>query len=177
LVFLSLFAAERAAELLLSRRNARLALAQGAVETGAVHFRWMALLHAAWFAACAIEAARRSPPIALAALAAAVAIAAQALRWWAIASLGARWNVRVIALPGAAPVRRGPYRFVRHPNYLAVILEIACVPLAGGAWLTAAIFSLLNAWALRVRIRDEEGALGEAYARDFAQTPRFIPHG
>ncbi len=193
-VFLLLVAAERAAELLLSRRNARLAFARGGVESAADHFRWMTALHALFLPACAIEAYVRalhrghdwivSPPDWTWAdwswsslLFLGLALGAQGLRWWAIAALGWRWNVRVIVTPGEPPVRRGPYRFVRHPNYIAVIVEMLAVPLVHGAFLTALVFSLLNAWVLRVRIRDEERALGASYAAAFAQVPRFIPHG
>ena len=90
---------------------------------------------------------------------AALALAAQGLRWWAISSLGWRWNVRVLVVPGAEPVRSGPYRFMRHPNYLAVAAEMVCVPLAGGAWICALVFSALNAAMLAVRIPTEEHAL------------------
>ena len=186
---LLLVAAERAAELLLSRRNARLAFARGGVESAAGHFRWMTALHALFLPACAVEAylgashpghdwivspaAYRWPSL----LFLLVALLAQGLRWWAIASLGWRWNVRVIVTPGEPPVRRGPYRFVRHPNYIAVILELLAIPLVRGAWVTALLFSALNAVVLRIRIRDEERALGAAWERAFAQVPRFIPHG
>ena len=181
--FLLLIGVERTVELLLSRRNARIAFSRGGVESGADHFRWMTVLHALFLPACAVEAylgaihrghdwSRQVGWIALT-----FAVGAQALRWWAIASLGWRWNVRVIVTPGEPPVRRGPYRYIRHPNYIAVMLEMLAVPLVHGAWLTALVFSLLNAWVLRLRIRDEERALGDAYARAFAQVPRFIPHG
>ena len=177
IAFLALIGAERVAELLLSRRNARLAFARGAVESGADHFRWMALLHALFLPACAIEAAWRPFPGALGWTALALVPCAQGLRWWAIASLGARWNVRIIVLPGDPPVRRGPYLFVRHPNYIAVAVEMLCIPLVHGAWLCAIVFSVLDALVLRVRVRDEERALGEPWQREFAQVPRFIPHG
>lgn len=175
LAFLALTGAERLAELWLSRRNARLAFAKGAVEAGAAHFRWMTLVHALFLPACALEAIVRHGALYAPALAG--ALLAQGLRWWAIASLGSRWNVRVIVLPGASPVRRGPYRWVRHPNYLAVAVEMLCIPLAYRAWISALLFSALNALLLRVRIRDEERALGEPYLHAFARVPRFIPHG
>lgn len=173
------FGAERVAELLLSRRNARRAFARGATESGARHFRFMVAVHALFLPCCAVEvlALHRRVPGALGYLALGAALAAQALRWWAIASLGDRWNVRVIAVPGEAPVRRGPYRFARHPNYLAVAVEMLAVPLAHGAWLCAAAFSLLNAALLRGRIRIEEQALGDPYRRSFDGVPRFLPHG
>ncbi len=176
--FLLLVGVERVVELLLSRRNARIAFSRGGVESGADHFRWMAVLHALFLPACAVEAyVGASAPTVVGPVALVLAVGAQGLRWWAILSLGWRWNVRVIVAPGEPPVRRGPYRFVRHPNYIAVILDMLAIPLVHGAWLTALVFSLLNAWVLRVRIRDEERALGAAYARAFAQVPRFIPHG
>jgi methyltransferase len=173
---LALIGAERIAELLLSRRNARLAFARGGVETGAPHFRWMALLHAAFLPACALEATQREFPGIAGWAALLLVLGAQALRWWAIASLGESWNVRVIVVPDALPKRTGPYRWVRHPNYIAVTLEMLCIPLVHGAWLCALVFSALNALALRVRIRDEERALGPSWQREFAQVPRLIPN-
>lgn len=179
LAFLALFGAERVAELLLSRRNARIALSRGGAESGARHFRWMAAVHALFLPACAAEVLllHRPFPGALGWGCAGAALAAQALRWWAVASLGWRWNVRVIVVPSEAPVRRGPYRFLRHPNYVAVAVEMICVPLAHGAFLSAAVFSLLNALLLRVRIRVEEQALGASWEQAFSGVPRFIPHG
>ena len=102
---------------------------------------------------------------------------AQALRYWAITTLGPRWNTRVIVLPGSAPVTGGPYRFVRHPNYVAVVAELFFLPLVHGAWWTALFFSLANAWLLTVRIRVEERALGDLWQRHFAEAPRFVPGG
>jgi methyltransferase len=179
LVFLSLFGAERLFELWLSRHNARIALSRGGVESGALHFRAMAAVHALFLPACAAEVLllRRPFPGAAGFAAAGVAMLSQGLRWWAIASLGWRWNVRVIVVPGEAPVRRGPYRFLRHPNYLAVATEMLCVPLAHGAWICAAVFSAVDAGILCVRIRAEERALGSDWARAFDGVPRFIPHG
>lgn len=179
LAFLALFGAERIAELLLSRRNARIALARAGVESGAGHFRWMAAVHALFLPACAAEVLLLHRPFPGAAgwAFAAAALGAQALRWWAIATLGWRWNVRVIVVPSEPPVRRGPYRFLRHPNYVAVAVEMLCVPLAHGAFLCAILFSLLNALLLRVRIRVEEEALGASWRREFSSVPRFIPHG
>ena len=86
-------------------------------------------------------------------------------------------TTRIVVLPGASPVTGGPYRFLRHPYYLAVIAEILALPLVHTAWLTAIVFSVLNGILLRVRIRDEEGALGADYQREFGKVPRFIPHG
>jgi methyltransferase len=179
LAFLGLLALERVGELVLSRRNARRAFARGAVEVGQRHYRVMALFHTLFLVACAVEPLwwPHAYPPALGVMALFGALAAQALRYWAIATLGDRWNVRIIVLPGAAPVVAGPYRWVRHPNYVAVVLELLCVPLIHGAFFTALVFSLGNALLLMVRIRAEEAALGHGYADAFAATPRFFPGG
>jgi methyltransferase len=180
LAFLGLLALERLAELTLSRRNARRAFARGAVEVGQRHYRIMAAFHTLFLLACAAQALRSPSFRALTWAALAGALAAQALRYWAIATLGDRWNVRIIVTPGAAPVVAGPYRWVRHPNYVAVATEMLCVPLIYGGLLSLAIaltFSFGNALILLVRIRAEEAALGSRYAAAFAHTPRFLPGG
>jgi methyltransferase len=99
----------------------------------------------------------------------------QGLRWWAVASLGDRWTTRVVVVPGATPVRSGPYRFLRHPNYLAVAVEVLSLPLACGAWRTALVAGVGNALLLFVRIRAEEDALGAAFSRAFRGVPRLLP--
>lgn len=174
---LALLGLERLGELARSRRNARRAFAQGGVEVGAGHFPVMALVHALFPISCAVEVVVAAPPfpfaLGLAALAA--ALGAQALRAWAIATLGERWNVRIVVWPGAPPITAGPYRFLRHPNYLAVVVEMAAVPLIHGAWRTAVAFSLVNAAILAVRIRAEEAALGRGWAQAFATLPRLVP--
>jgi methyltransferase len=177
--FLALLALERLFELRLSRHNVRAALARGGIEVGARHFRAMAALHTAFLASCALEVTLLGRPFPGAAgfAALATALLAQALRYWAIGALKERWSVRVIAVPGDAPVTSGPYRFVRHPNYVAVALEMISVPLVHGAFLTAAVFSLANAVLLAIRIPAEERALGEAWARAFQGKPRFLPGG
>lgn len=177
LAFLGAVSLERLAELVISRRNARRAFARGGVEVGQRHFRVMALMHTAFLAACALEVVllERPFPGLLGALALLVALLAQGLRYWVITTLGEQWNVRVIVVPGAAPVSGGPYRYLRHPNYAAVIAEMAAIPLIHGAWLTALVFSVLNALVLWVRIRAEEDALGPAYAAQMGGLPRLVP--
>ena len=164
LVLLGLLCLERACELAISRRNARAALAAGGVESGRSHFPAMAAFHALFPLACAAEVVllRRPFPGGAGWIALGLALAAQALRWWCIASLGRAWNVRVIVVPGAALSRRGPYRVLRHPNYVAVAVELAAVPLIHGAWLTAIVASLGNAVLLAVRIPCEARALRAA---------------
>jgi methyltransferase len=177
LLLLAAIAAERIFELYLTRRNAHRAFARGAIEVGQRHYRVMAALHTAFIASCAIEAMGfpRAMPAAFVWGALGAEAAAQALRYWAVATLGERWNTRVIVTPDAAPVTGGPYRFLRHPNYLAVVIEIAAVPLIGGAIVTAIVFSILNAVLLAVRIHTEERALGARWAEAFGARPRLIP--
>jgi methyltransferase len=175
--FLGLLVFERFVELGISKIHARAAFERGAFEVGQGAFRVMAALHVAFFVSCVAEVLFLSRPFpgALGFAALGVALLAQALRYSAVAALGQRWNVRIIVWPNSAPVTGGPYRFVRHPNYVAVVLEIFFVPLVHGAFLTAAIFSICNAFVLAVRIRDEERALGEPYAEAFRDRPRLVP--
>ena len=177
LVLLAVLAAERLGELHLSRLNARAAFKRGGVETGQAHYQFMVLLHTAFLFSCALEVwlLRRPFPGALGWTALGAALLSQGLRYWAIATLGTRWNTRIISVSGDIPITTGPYRFVRHPNYVAVGVEMAAVPLIHGAWLTALVFSLANAALLWVRIRAEERALGQGYASAFSRTPRFLP--
>ncbi|GAA0461679.1 isoprenylcysteine carboxyl methyltransferase family protein [Streptomyces stramineus] len=157
-------AAERAGELLLARRNARWSRARGGAPADHGHYRWMVALHTGLLVACPLEAlvtGRPVPPVLAWAMFAAV-LAAQALRWWCISTLGRQWNTRVIVVPGLRPVTTGPYRWLRHPNYAAVAAEGVALPLVGGAWVTALVFTLLNAWLLTVRIRCEDAALASA---------------
>jgi methyltransferase len=163
---------ERFIELGVSRRNARWAFAQGGRETGRGHFGPMVALHTALIAACALEPllAGRSFLLALAVPAAVLALAAQALRWWCIATLGPRWNTRIVVVPGLPLVRRGPYRLLPHPNYVVVVLEGVALPLVATAWGTALVFTVLNAiLLLGFRIPAEERALREALAAEPAR--------
>lgn len=155
-VIVALVAAERAAELILAARNTRALLARGAVEVGAGHYPLLVLLHGAWLAAL-LFLVPADAPTAWGWLGAFAVL--QALRLWIIHSLGPFWTTRVITLPGAPLVRRGPYRFLRHPNYVVVAAEIAVLPLVFGAWRVAAVFSVLNLALLAWRIRIEQRAL------------------
>jgi methyltransferase len=149
-------AVQRLGELVLSRKNERRLVALGGVESGAGHYPIVVLLHAAWLV---------SMPLALPADSnvdwrlIGLFAALQVGRYWVIASLGMCWTTRIITIPGSALVRRGPYRFLRHPNYVIVAVEIAVLPLAFGAWTLALVFSLLNAIVLAHRIRVENAAL------------------
>ena len=170
---------ERILELLVSRRNARRLTAAGAVESGRGHHPFLVAFHLALLVACAAEPElSRTPfPAAVAVPAAVLVVAAQGLRWWAVGALGGRWSTRVLVLPGSSPVRTGPYRWLRHPNYLAVAIEVLALPLACGAWRTALVATCINSALLAVRIRAEERALGPSWSRAFARVPRFWPPG
>ncbi len=151
-----LVAAQRLAELVYGARNTRRLLAAGGAEAGAGHYPLLVLLHAAWLAALALLVPG-SAPIVWPLLG--VFLLLQAGRLWVVASLGRRWTTRIITLPGSPLVRRGPYRFLRHPNYAIVVAEIAVLPLAFGAWRIALLFTVLNLALLAHRIRIENRAL------------------
>ncbi|RPK37071.1 isoprenylcysteine carboxyl methyltransferase family protein [Streptomyces sp. ADI93-02] len=161
-------AAERLAELALALRNARWSLARGGTEAGRGHYPVMVALHTALLAACLAETWLAGRPFApwFGWTMVAVVAAAQGLRWWCVRTLGRRWNTRVIVVPGLPLVTGGPYRWLRHPNYVAVAAEGAALPLVHGAWVTAVLFTVLNAALLTVRIRCEEGALSRLAGAD-----------
>ena len=161
----ALTALERLAELVVSARNARWSFERGGVESGRGHFPAMVALHTGLLVACVVEVHAADRPFVplLGWTALVVVLASQALRWWCIATLGRRWNTRVIVVPGLALVARGPYRLLRHPNYVAVVLEGLALPLVHSAWVTAVAFTVLNAvLLLRFRIPAEERALALA---------------
>ncbi len=151
-----LVALQRLAELVYARRNARRLLAAGGVEHGTGHYPLMVALHAGWLVALFVLVPAQAPAdLALLGLYGLLQLG----RLWVIASLGGRWTTRVIVLPEAPLITRGPYRYVRHPNYLIVALEIPVLPLAFGAWQIALGFGLANLALLAQRIRIEERAL------------------
>jgi methyltransferase len=180
-VLIAMVAAGRLVELRIAGRNFRNLLARGGVEVAPGHYRWMVLLHTAFLIACPLEVWLLNRPffLLLAGVMFLLVLLAAALRYWVIATLDGRWTTRVVCLPGVAPVTGGPYRFLRHPNYLAVIVEMFALPLIHTAWLTAVLFSALNAVVLTVRIRAEEGALSRLsdYGAAFADRPRLLPGG
>jgi methyltransferase len=153
---------ERLAELIVSKRHARWAFANGGKEFGRNHYPVMVAVHSALLLGCAVEVwALHRPFIGWLGWPMLVLVAlSQVLRWWCVATLGPRWNTLVIVVPQAPLIRRGPYRWLHHPNYVAVVVEGVALPLVHTAWLTAAIFTLANALLLTVRIRAENAALG-----------------
>ncbi|MEV3931223.1 MULTISPECIES: isoprenylcysteine carboxyl methyltransferase family protein [unclassified Streptomyces] len=161
-------AAERLAELAVALRNARWSLARGGTETGRGHYPAMVALHTGLLGACLAETWLAGRPFLpwFGWTMVAVVAAAQVLRWWCVRTLGRRWNTRVIVVPGLPLVTGGPYRWLSHPNYVAVAAEGAALPLAHGAWVTAVLFTLGNAALLTVRIRCEDGALARLAGAD-----------
>lgn len=167
LVVVAATAVERLAELVVSARNARWSFERGGVESGRGHFPAMVALHTALLLACVVEVVVADRPFLpwLGWAMLALVVASQGLRWWCITTLGPRWNTRVIVVPGLPLVDRGPYRWFRHPNYVAVVVEGIALPLVHSAWITAVAFTLLNAVLLwRFRIPAEERALQRALA-------------
>lgn len=157
-----LVAVQRLLEVWYSRRNERRLRARGAVERGSGHFPAMVAIHTLWLVSTLVEGLLRGPeppvwwPVPLAAF-----LLVQPLRYWAILTLGVNWNVRVLVVPGGKLVKNGPYRYFPHPNYVVVAVEVLTFPLIFGAWITAVVFSLLNAALLYLRIRTENRALKE----------------
>lgn len=158
----ALVAFQRLLELRLSKRNERKLLARGAVERGSGHYPFMVALHSLWLVSTLVEGILRGAslpswwflPLVLFLL-------VQPLRYWAIASLGERWNTKILVVPGERLIRRGPYKYLSHPNYVVVVVEILSFPLVFGAWTTALVFSLLNGALLFVRVREENRVLAE----------------
>jgi|SRR6185295_941878 len=180
-ILIGLVAAGRLVELRIAGRNFRALLARGGVEAAPEHYRWMVLLHVAFLVACPLEVWLLNRPFVpmLGIPMLFLVLLAAALRYWVIATLDGRWTTRIVCLRGVPPVTGGPYRFLRHPNYLAVIVEMLALPLVHTAWLTAILFSALNAVLLRVRIRAEEAALTRFsdYGAAFSGRPRLLPGG
>ena len=160
-VLVVLVGLERLAELVVSKRNAAWSFERGGVESGFSHYPFMVVLHTGLLLGALVEAYARRPdvPSALAWSMLVVVVLTQALRWWCIATLGRQWNTRVIVVPGLAPVRGGPYALTRHPNYVAVVVEGVALPLVHACWITAVVFTVLNAVLLTVRVRVENTAL------------------
>ncbi|MGI8433696.1 MAG: isoprenylcysteine carboxyl methyltransferase family protein [Nocardioidaceae bacterium] len=152
---------ERLAELVVSKRNAAWSFSRGGREVGAGHYPAMVVLHSCLLVGCLVEVWLADRPFssALGWSMFAVVVAAQALRWWCITTLGRQWNTRVIVIPGLELVRRGPYQWLSHPNYVAVVVEGFALPLVHSAWVTALTFTVLNAVLLRTRLRTENDAL------------------
>jgi methyltransferase len=153
--------AERLAELVVAERNRHWSQERGGTEFGSRHYPVMVVLHTGLLAGCLGEVVALHRPFlpALGFSMLALVVAAQVLRWWCITTLGRQWNTRVIVVPGASQVSGGPYRWIPHPNYVAVIVEGFALPLVHSAWITALIFTVLNAALRKTRLEVENTAL------------------
>jgi methyltransferase len=160
-LFIVAIAVERLVGLVVAHRNAAWSMARGGKELGGDHFPAMVSLHALLLISCLVEVWSLGRPFVpwLGWPMLAVVVLSTGLRWRCIAVLGKHWNPRLIVIPGAPLVRHGPYRWVRHPDYIAVVAEVAALPLVHSAWLTAIVFTLANALVLHQRIRLENAAL------------------
>jgi methyltransferase len=179
LALLAMVGVLRLVELRISRRHQRELLGRGIEKRADPQFRWMVILHTVVLAGAAIEVIVLRRPFLrdLAAPMAVLFLLATALRWWVIHTLGAHWNVEVMASGPLGVVTSGPFRWVRHPNYLAVFIELVALPLIHTAWITALVAAVGNAWVLRHRLRVEEPVLDAdpAYRAAMAGKPRFLP--
>jgi methyltransferase len=163
-LFILAIGAERLVELAVAQRNAKWSFAHGGKEFGRDHYPAMVSMHALLLVSCVVEVWALGRPFIgwLGGPMLAIVVLSTVVRWRCVATLGKRWNPRLIVIPGAPLVREGMYRWVRHPNYTAVAAEVAALPLVHSAWLTAIVFSIANALVLSVRIRAEDTALGLA---------------
>jgi methyltransferase len=163
LVLVLAVGAERLVELVVSSRHVRAAKAAGGVERGFGHYPVMVVLHTGLLVGAVVEVAVADRPFLpwLGWPMLALVLASQALRWWCIATLGGAWSTRVVVVPGSQLVTSGPYRLMRHPNYVAVVVEGFALPLVHTAWVTALVFTVAGAVLLRTRIRCEDAALRE----------------
>jgi methyltransferase len=163
-LFILAIGVERLIELVVARRNATWSIAHGGKEFGRGHYPVMVSMHALLLVSCIAEVSDLHRPFIpwLGWPMFAVVVLGTVVRWWCVTVLGRHWNPRLIVIPDAPLVRSGPYRWLHHPNYTAVVVEVAALPLIHSAWLTAFVFSIANALLLTVRIRAENTALGYA---------------
>jgi methyltransferase len=179
LVLLAVVGIGRLMELRISRRNQQKLEKQGVRKIAEPHFRWMVFTHGAVLASAAAEVLGLHRPLipALAVTMAALFVFANALRWWVIGTLAGHWNVEVMASSRVGVVTSGPYRWIRHPNYVAVVIELFSLPMIHTAWITALAGTLADLEILRRRLRVEEKMLSAdpAYRATMAEKPRFLP--
>ncbi|WP_272885610.1 isoprenylcysteine carboxyl methyltransferase family protein [Fictibacillus marinisediminis] len=177
-LFLGALILQRLAELVIARRNETFLFSKGAFEAGQEHYKWMVAIHASFFVSLLLEVPLfHKEPASWWWIPFSLFLLAQMARVWCLRSLGAFWNTKIIILPGAQVVASGPYKYIRHPNYCIVTMEIITIPLVFQAYFTALLFLVLNAVILSVRIPAEEKALQEAtdYGQRFDGKHRFLP--
>ena len=176
---LALVGAGRLIEMRVSARNQARMSAQGIELVAERHFPWMVALHAGVLIAAGLEVVLLRRPLipALAVIMGALFLAANGLRWWVMTTMAGHWNIQVMASTRLGVVKRGPYRWVRHPNYVAVFIELIALPLIHTAWLTALGGVAGNVWILSRRLAVEERVLAAdpVYRREMLSKPRFVP--
>jgi methyltransferase len=154
IIFISFFILQRLSELIIAKRNEKWLLQQGAVEYGKAHYPFMIAMHTLFIVSIITEYVwRGQPPIDWLFLV--LFLIVLSFKFWALSSLGKYWNTKIYRIPGVYPVKKGPYKFLKHPNYMEVVCEIAVIPLVFHLYYTAIIFTVLNAAMLTVRIREE----------------------
>lgn len=175
--FFAFIVLERLIELYIAKKNAIYIEAIGGFEVGKAHYKYIVLLHILFLISFYIESRIRDALPAYWLIPFIFFILIQIVRYWIISSLGRFWNTRVYVVPNSEPINKGPYRYLRHPNYLVVILEMITIPLIFGAYFTAFIFPVLNAFLLSTRIKVEEEALfaNTQYQSSMKNKPRFLP--
>jgi methyltransferase len=176
--FIALVIVQRVVEVIIANKNANWVKSQGGYEVGKEHYKYIVALHGMFFLSLLLEITVATKEFMLwSFVPLAIFLVAQIGRVWALSSLGRFWNTRIMILPGAKVIAKGPYRYLRHPNYAIVITELACLPLVFQAYWTAIVFTILNAIILTTRIQVEERALEEAtnYQEVFQKRKRFIP--
>ena len=177
-LFIGIVIVQRMIEMVIANRNAKWIKAHGGFEAGRSHYKNIVALHAFFFLSLLIEVTLSNAAFSYISLVPlSLFLLAQFGRMWALSSLGRFWNTRIMIIPGAKVVAKGPYRYMRHPNYVIVIIEIAMLPLVFQAYMTAILFTILNALVLKKRIRIEEKALEDAtnYKEVFKKQRRFMP--
>lgn len=167
-ILIILVSGERILELIISKRNLRWSFDQGGIEYGRSHYKYMVAIHVGLLGGCLIEVWSARPefnPL-LSWTMFTLAMGSQALRWWCISTLGKQWNTLVVIIPGLTAVTSGPYKWFKHPNYVAVVIEGIALPMVGFAWRTALIFTFLNIFVLSARLKVENRALASLAQKD-----------
>ncbi|MDF2904616.1 MAG: hypothetical protein K0S25_2254, partial [Bacillus sp. (in: firmicutes)] len=173
--FISFVVLQRLVELVIAKKNEKVMKEKGAIEFGQLHYRFMVLMHVMFFVVLILEVSNFNEqvsqfwPILLP-----MFLLVQAGRIWALTSLGEFWNTKIIVLPEARPIKRGPYRYLKHPNYVIVSIELLVIPLLFHAYMTAVIFTILNGYLLSIRIPAEEQAL--AQLTEYKTTMNQVQH-
>lgn len=179
IIFIGFIILQRLTELVVAKRNEEWMKSKGAIEFGKEHYPAMVLIHASFFIVFIFEVIYFNKSLSLYwPILLALFLITQAMRIWALTSLGKFWNTKIIILPGADVVKKGPYKIIKHPNYLIVALELIVIPLMYNAYITLATFTLLNIVILSIRIPAEERALRELtkYESEFGNHGRFVPN-